>query len=76
MTDETEDHDARARRSLGRADAGDAVNDGLGLSKFGFFTPKLSAVLPLPCEYVIWPESAEVETAMELTVPARLRGGG
>ena len=71
----------RPRRSLSRGDPGDAGevdSCGLVLSSVAFLTPRLSAVLTFSCEYARWPDSADVavDTASELTVPARLRGGG
>ena len=80
--DDIEDHDARPRLSFGRPETGDAGIGGLELSRpvpvlvFFRFTPRLSAVLPFACAYAIGAPSVELETAMELTVPARLRGGG
>lgn len=75
--EDTEDHDARARRSLGRVDDGDDDNCGLGARRLGFLMPRLSAVLPFACEYVYAAASVvAVDTVSELTVPARFRGGG
>ena len=80
---DTEDHDVRPLRSFSLVEVAEfgeyvAGMGGLGANKFGFCTPKLSAVLRFACVYVYDSDSEgdEMDRAMVLTVPARFLGGG